>query len=70
MRCYRADPRKWCHTLCALDILVSPQSPGEQGVVADDSADDSMATDGRMGGKLAMKDPMSFTHPAVREAVG
>jgi hypothetical protein len=39
-------------------------------VVADDTADDSKATDGRMGGKLAMKDPMSFTHPAVREAVG
>src|SRR5579859_3741414 len=33
IRCYRADPRKWCHTLNTVDILVFPQSPGGGGGV-------------------------------------
>ena len=33
-------------------------------------AEDSMATDGRMGGELAMRDPRSLTRQVVREAAG
>jgi hypothetical protein len=89
MLCYRADPRKWCHTLNTVDILVFPQSPAvaaecrvsQRGtphtawsLIIQASgrvvADDSMAADGQMGGELSMRDPKSFSRPALREAAG